>query len=520
MKTKFLSIILCAAALFAACDTTDDLAPGGQKGTPLSITVAAVGFDGGGPDTRAAISGYTTAFETGDAIGIFASDGTTSYTNKKWERQSDGSWSPATAGDNIYYNGGTMTIKAYYPYNTGASAIPTAATFAVKADQSDFDTGYEASDLLLGNFNWGGQPAAQTLTFGHAMALLEVAAFANAGYEPQNVTVSALCTTGGTAETVTLYPVGSGVYRALLPAQTLAAGVVFNYSDTESYYYDLNGTTLTAGNYLRGDITVPLRGIRTATELVQFSADWNAATTDDARATVIKKWSYNGTATGDILLLADIDMSSAGNFTPIGSSSSNTFSATFDGCGYTISGLTVSGATNAGLFGYASGGSISRVSIKDCSISGTSSAGGIVGFISGNAVTGCSVSGSTTVSNFYAGGIVGYVGGNSSVTGCISATTSVSGYYTGVVAGFLYSGSITAVCYVNNAGGVTAAVGNNYGTTTNLMPFASSFGDFFTTTQSALSNQTPIQVMNNAISSSGWQWVAQGTGVLPKIVKK
>lgn len=72
-------------------------------------------------------------------------------------------------------------------------------------------------------------------------------------------------------------------------------------------------------------------------------------------------------------------IASIGNITPIGTSS-NVFSATFDGNNNTISGLNISVAgNNVGLFGYISGATIKNLTVNG-SVKGSSNVGGVVGY--------------------------------------------------------------------------------------------------------------------------------------------
>lgn len=102
-------------------------------------------------------------------------------------------------------------------------------------------------------------------------------------------------------------------------------------------------------------------------------------------------------------------------FKPIGSSTS-AFTGTYDGKGYTISGLKISGGDYQGLFGYVSGGStVENVTVVKGEVIGNGNyVGGIVGFNLGmvkNCTYGGIVSGSSNV-----GGIVG-ANGDTSIAG-------------------------------------------------------------------------------------------------------
>ena len=129
----------------------------------------------------------------------------------------------------------------------------------------------------------------------------------------------------------------------------------------------------------------------------------------------------------------DIDMSSAGNFTPIGYD--NPFNGIYDGKGHAITGLTVNTTSrNAALFGYMEGGSIRNVTMVNpsltCSFSGSGDkrAGGIVGSIRPGTIMNCNVI-NPTLSAGYKGAICGTIngGGLCEVRDCYYYTTGSVG---------------------------------------------------------------------------------------------
>ena len=129
----------------------------------------------------------------------------------------------------------------------------------------------------------------------------------------------------------------------------------------------------------------------------------------------------------------DIDMSSAGNFTPIGYD--NPFNGIYDGKGHAITGLTVNTTSrNAALFGYMEGGSIRNVTMVNpsltCSFSGSGDkrAGGIVGSIRPGTIMNCNVI-NPTLSAGYKGAICGTIngGGWCEVRDCYYYTTGSVG---------------------------------------------------------------------------------------------
>ncbi|MBQ4556496.1 MAG: discoidin domain-containing protein [Clostridia bacterium] len=135
---------------------------------------------------------------------------------------------------------------------------------------------------------------------------------------------------------------------------------------------------------------------------------------------------------GDYYLASDIDLtgytlSSIGNGT-------TPFTGTFDGCGYTISGINITGtAADVGLFGVVGGTAADPVIIKNLTISGKidgdtySNVGGLIGRATGcleisNVTNRCTVSTTGTI----VGGIVGFVSVDSGVTANVSIVNTVN----------------------------------------------------------------------------------------------
>ena len=167
------------------------------------------------------------------------------------------------------------------------------------------------------------------------------------------------------------------------------------------------------------------------------------------------------------VLTADIDLSGEA-WTPIGSSS-NPYTGTFDGAGYTISGMTIENAAGySGLFGAVTG------TVRDFTVTGTititgsgtvSKVGGAVGSL-GTASAAGTVSGVTsdvdiTVSagNDHIGGVVGSMPENSSptvencvYTGDINITVA-AGSVAGIV-GYIRTGTIQNCA---NQGGISVS---------------------------------------------------------------
>ena len=97
-------------------------------------------------DTRANYSGFpATTFETGDAIGVYAFDGSSyAASNVRFVKQSDGSWLP---DEDIIYNN-SYTYYAYFPYRATTYSPSTSGT----VDAVDTKFGAFISDAS--NYFW------------------------------------------------------------------------------------------------------------------------------------------------------------------------------------------------------------------------------------------------------------------------------------------------------------------------------------------------------------------------------
>ena len=179
-------------------------------------------------------------------------------------------------------------------------------------------------------------------------------------------------------------------------------------------------------------------------------------------------------------LTDDIDLNNQ-SWYPIGTSSSNPYSGTFDGNGHTISGLYIDSDDNdQGLFGYVSGsGKIENLSVSgSVSVSGSDHVGGVVGLNLGTVIN-CAFSGSVSGSD-HVGGVVGY--NNSSVENCYN-TGSVNGGNSSVGGVVGYNGGSVTNSYNTGAvsGGedVGGVVGYNISSVTNCYNTGSVKGDWY-----------------------------------------
>ena len=160
---KFFLVGFLAATLMTGCSAEDEMAGAQQppkSNAQFEIEVSDAGSDADG-ETRAAYSGLTTTFETGDRIGVYAVDGsgTVQTANAMFTKQAGGSWTTSTT---IVFNP-EWSYYAYYPY----VASPYTPNFALSGIENQFSNfisdasnkfhqanqsskaNYSASDLMI-----------------------------------------------------------------------------------------------------------------------------------------------------------------------------------------------------------------------------------------------------------------------------------------------------------------------------------------------------------------------------------
>ena len=173
---------------------------------------------------------------------------------------------------------------------------------------------------------------------------------------------------------------------------------------------------------------------------------------------------------GTVKLLGDVNLTTS-DWTPVGTSS-EPFKGTFDGNGYTITGLKITSGSYIGLFGYVGeGATIKNVNLVGASVSGdhaavgnkadaNSRAAGIIAQVTRGAnvtISNCENRGSITTNLGYAGGIVAAKQGGSEVSfkNCSNAGT-LTGNYTGSLIAWLVGGNWLSMA---NSGDARTAIG-------------------------------------------------------------
>ncbi|POR43538.1 GLUG motif-containing protein [Methylobacterium sp. V23] len=191
-----------------------------------------------------------------------------------------------------------------------------------------------------------------------------------------------------------------------------------------------------------------------------------------------------------------------GGFVPVGESTSNPFTGSLDGAGYTITGLTITRPSQSyvGLFGIiGSGGRVGDFGLVGGSVSGNSAVGGLVGQNGGTVIqsyatgsvtggakapsvgglVGVNDSGGTVAQSYatgsvsgsgdYVGGLVGHNSGTISqsyATGSVTGSFYVGGlvgYHRGTVSEVYATGRVTGSSFVGGLfGGSIGALTNAY----------------------------------------------------------
>ena len=163
--------------------------------------------------------------------------------------------------------------------------------------------------------------------------------------------------------------------------------------------------------------------------------------------------------------MADIDLSSYSNWTPIGDHT-NPFTGELNGNGFVIDNLSVNGSSGSvGLFSYLSGAYIQNLGIENVNLSGHTGIGALAGNSTHTIVDNVYSTG-TINGAFNVGGLIGSFGGRSTIKNSYSDINLTCSYEcAGGLVGYFYGSSIEN-CYTAGSisgGGSTLGglVGNN-----------------------------------------------------------
>ncbi len=475
-----LFILAATALLFAlAACTQDELA--GDKRLPegeYPVVIRATGLSVeatplAAPSTRAAVDGdwqgvTSVALKMGDAVKEYTVTASTDFKSATLSRENDPYY--WTSRDPI-------TVSAWWPFNN--ADITQMPAVKVAEDQSKL-ADFQNSDFISAE-NRKVEFNNPTLEFTHRTARVTIELKPGTGFTSvagATVSLVSLSADNGNPTAIKTYNASGNTYEALTAPQTVAAGKPFvkvELGGGTFYFRPQNNVVLEAGNRYKYIVKVNATGLTLedctigswadgggesgAAEDLDYIYDSNTKTYTVYNADGLLAWNEVAQKDRSIncTLNADIDLTGK-DWTPIGTSSGNSYTGTFDGGGHTITGLTVT--TNdqfVGLFGYLNrAGTVKNVVMEGIQITSNhmfGCTGGVVGYSWGT-IENCSVSGSVS-GTMCVGGVVGtqWVG---SITGCSSSATVKGTVDVGGVAGQTDLGATLTACYAT--GNVTIEI--------------------------------------------------------------
>ena len=498
--------ILSAATilLFAATACTqDDLGgstlPEGEY--PLVINATGLQAVATPASTRATVDGdwqgvQTVALSVGGTVkeyDVTASDAD-GYQSATLSSDTDPFW--WTSREDI-------TVSAWWPYGT------TMPDVVVKADQSTKE-GFEGSDFISAEAQTV-QFDSPTLEFSHRTARITVLLKPGAGIPSvsgADVYVTGLGKDNGNPATIRTYEAGGDTYEALTAPQTVKANTPFIQVDLGGgtyYFRPHSDVVLEAGNRYTYTVSVNATGLTlegctiggwtdgggesgTAEDLGYFIQDDGSYTVYTANG--LKEWAeaVQTDPTINCTLTADINLTGK-EWTPVGNSG-QTYNGTFDGQGYSITGLNASS-----LFGgIGESATVKNLQLVDVKLN--ESGGATAGIVVNNygTIMACSMTGEISAYS-YTSGIANFNLGT--IVACWFSGTLKENEGYGIVA-FNY-GTITA-CFWD--GNTTNGYRSNEGGTVEA-----------TKVNDGDSWQTAVDGMNNALTSNDYKWELGADGL-------
>ena len=569
MKRTTIHISSAIALLLGLAACTQDEAgflPEGAEGTPIVFT--ATGLN----PAATAIAG-TRAPADGNWEGVQSVAVLMDGTVKAYDvtpSTADPTSATLTSTDPYYWtNHNDITVTAWWPYTAGETTPPAVKVKANQSAQKDF----EGSDLIVadGQTVTYGSP---TLRFTHRTARVTIV-LTDYTEGLASVRLTGLSTEGDNPDIIVPYDKGSNTYTAIVAPQNVAAGTAFivcTFTNGKTFVYKMkNATDWQAGGEYT--YTVSLAAAKDLGYTIESNGSYTVTSADGLMN--VAELVNGGKTDINITLDKNIDLTGK-EWTPIGTSFSNSYTGTFDGGGHTITGLTVT--TNdeyAGLFGcLGEAGTVKNVVMEGVQITNNHSssfAGGVAGFSWGT-IENCSVSGSVS-GTVYVGGVVGAQWGGTT-TGCSSSATVKGMVDVGGVAGQTNGSATLTACYATgnvtleidpikniSGGGLVGfnggssvlacyATGNvtSTGSSTGKVHIGGFLGDNYTTVTacywknnheqgfgykkagtgtevtkvdgSVVTWQKAVDAMNNALQNAGSKWRYELNGTLPTLRKQ
>ena len=533
MRIRFFALAALALSLAACTQDEAGFLPEGAEGTPIVFT--ATGLNPAATAIAATRAPADGNWEGVQSVAVLI-DGTVKTYNVT-PSTADPTSATLTSTDPYYWtNHNNITVTAWWPYTAGETTPPAVKVKANQSAQKDFD----GSDLIVadGQTVTYGSP---TLRFTHRTARVTVV-LTDYTEGLASVQLTGLSTENDNPDKITPYDKGSNTYIALVAPQSVEAGTTFitcTFTNGKVFVYKMkNATDWQAGGEYT--YTVSLAAAKDLGYTIESDGSYTVTSADGLMN--IAKLVNGGKSDINITLDKNIDLTGK-DWTPIGTSLSNSYTGTFDGGGHTITGLTVT--TNdkyAGLFGYiGDAGTVKNVVMEGVLITsnnGLSRAGGVAGFSRGT-IENCSVSGSVS-GTVNVGGVVGAQWGGF-ITGCSSSATVKGSVDVGGVAGLTNSNATMTACYatgnVTSTGSSTVNVyiggfcGYNSTTVTacywkNNQEQGIGYKKAGTVTEvtkvdgTSVTWQKAVDAMNTALQNAGSEWRYELTGALPTLRKQ
>ena len=591
----FIPAVLALLFALAAC-TQDELADDSRLSKekyPIVIHATGLSVEAtpqAAPSTRATVDGdwqgvTSVALKMGDAVKEYTVTASTDFKSAMLSREND-----------PYYwtSRNPITVSAWWPFDK--ADITKMPAVKVAEDQSKL-ADFQSSDFISAE-NRKVEFNNPTLGFTHRTARVTIELKPGAGFTSvagATVSLVRLSADNGNPTAIKTYNASGNTYEALTAPQTVAAGNPFVRVELGSgtfYFRPQNDVVLEAGNRYTYTVKVNATGLTLegctignwvdgggesgeAEDLGYSIQNDNSYTVYNANGLMNVAELVNGGKT-DINITLDTDIDLTGkDWTPIGTDYDNSYKATFDGGGHTITGLTFT--TNdeyAGLFGYLNrAGTVKNVVMEGVQITSNQIYGGSIGGVAGyswGTIENCSVSGSVS-GTVYVGGVVGaQIDG--SITGCSSSATVKGMVDVGGVAGQTNGGATLTACYAtgnvtleidpkkNIAGGglvgmnagssllACYATGNvtSTGSSTGYVHIGGFLGNNYTTVTacywknnheqgigynkrdtkatkvdgSVVTWQKAVDAMNTALQNAGSEWRYELKGALPTLMKQ
>ncbi|HIZ33850.1 MAG TPA: fimbrillin family protein [Candidatus Bacteroides merdigallinarum] len=510
---KHTLLLLCAAASALTACTQDELSNGTLPEGEYPLIINATGLQAVATPTatRATVDGdwqgvTTVALSVGGTVkeyNVTASDAD-GYKTATLSSNTDPFW--WTSRDPI-------TVSAWWPY---ATTMPDVVVKSDQRTQADF----AASDFFISAENQTVQFDNPTLTFSHRTARITVNLEEGNGITSvmgADVYVTGLSTDGGNPASISTYTSGNDTYEALAAPQTVKANTPFIAVDLNGgtfYFRPQSDVVLEANSRYTYTVRVTAKGLElvgctitgwtegggesgTAEDL-GFTYNANTHTYSVYTPDGLTEWAEAAQSDPSLNCTLAEDINMAGKeWTPIGNSF-QTYNGTFDGQGYSITGLNA-----PSLFG-GTGESATVKNLQLVDVELYESGGGTAGIVVNNygQVIACSVTGKIDAFSAVSG--IAYAN-QGSITACWFDGTLKENASGGIVNYNFSIGSITA-CYWRAK--TDKGVYNNQGGTVDA-----------TKVNDGESWLTAVDGMNKALTDNDYKWELSADG-LPELKRK